>query len=302
MGDGLIGLLLLGDKLSGGLYTQEEIDIARAGGERLIDTLASAELARRLVVLQRQRLSESLVLDRRTRRVLHDDVLPQLHAAMLHLHALTVRTNRQAATWPADEAIHLLTGAHRQLSELLRELPARPEPEVARLGLFDALRRLAAGEFAHGFDSLNWQIDPRAEKQTTRLPPLAAEVLFYAAREAMRNAARHGRHDGASTPLNLLISAAWNDQPGPGTARGLRLTVEDNGVGVPESPGVPDGAGVPEGTSQPIDPERPGAGQGLALHSTLLAVVGGTLTLQSNPGQFTRVVLCLPREAFDRAQ
>ena len=32
---GLIGMLLLGPKRDGGLYTQEEIEIARASGERL---------------------------------------------------------------------------------------------------------------------------------------------------------------------------------------------------------------------------------------------------------------------------
>src|SRR4029078_12727880 len=84
---GLIGVLLLGDKHDGGLYTQEEIEIARATGERLIDTRASAEMARRLMTLQRQRLAESQVVDRRTRRVLHDDVLPQLHTAMLLLQS-----------------------------------------------------------------------------------------------------------------------------------------------------------------------------------------------------------------------
>jgi signal transduction histidine kinase len=283
-GDGLIGLLLLGDKLGGGLYTQEEIDIARAGGERLIDTLASAELARRLVVLQRQRLAESLVLDQRTRRVIHDDVLPQLHAALLHLHALPVPANAHEASTLAAEAISLLAGAHRQLSELLRELPAGPEPEVARLGLFDALRRLAAGEFAHAFDAVSWQVNPQAEDQASRLPPLAAEVLFYAAREAMRNAARHGRRDGAPAALNLRISAAWNDQSA--AARGLSLTVEDNGAGVPES------------AAGNAGDERPGAGQGLALHGTLLAVVGGTLSIQSDPGRFTRVRLFLPAETF----
>ena len=78
---GLIGVLLLGDKRDGGLYTQEEIEIARASGERLIDTQASAEMARRLMALQRQRLADSQVLDRRARRVLHDDVLPRLHTA-----------------------------------------------------------------------------------------------------------------------------------------------------------------------------------------------------------------------------
>ena len=82
---GLIGALLLGEKRDGGLYTLEEIEIARASGERLIDTQASAELARRLMALQRQRLAQTQVLDRQTRRVLHDDILPSLHTAMLML-------------------------------------------------------------------------------------------------------------------------------------------------------------------------------------------------------------------------
>ena len=42
---GLIGLFLLGPKRGNGLYTQEDIEIARASGERLIDTRASAEIA-----------------------------------------------------------------------------------------------------------------------------------------------------------------------------------------------------------------------------------------------------------------
>ena len=105
---------------------------------------------------------------------------------------------------------------------------------------------------------------------------MAAEVLFYAAREAIRNAARHGRGTSQAAPLNLRIAAAW--EPG-----GLRLAVEDNGVGVAD-----------QSTA-----ERDGGGQGLALHSTLLAVVGGTLSVESEPGRFTRVLLCLPAEALN---
>ena len=240
-------------------------------------------------MLQRQRLAESLVLDQRTRRVIHDDVLPQLHAAMLHLHALPAGASPEPAVKvpggppdsgaPAAEAIRLLAGAHRQLAELLRELPSGPEPEVARLGLFDALQRLASGEFAHAFDAVSWQVEPPAEEQAARLPPLAAEVLFYAAREAMRNAARHGRRAGAPAALNLIIRAAWNDQPGD--TRGLTLIIEDNGIGLNDEAPAADG-------------ERSGAGQGLALHSTLLAVVGGSSTIESEPNSFTRVILCLP--------
>ena len=264
--EGQIGVLLLGDKRDGGLYTQEEIDIARAGGERLIDALASAELARRLLTLQRQRLAESQVVDQRTRRVLHDDVLPQLHAALLHLHSLG-----EAA--PATEAAALLTSAHRQVAELLRELPAGPLPDVARLGVVDALRKCVAGEFARSFDAVTWGLTPEAEAAASALPALTAEVVFNAAREALRNAARHARRDPLQ-PLRLCVTVS---QPRPG---GLALTVEDDGAGLPTQ-------GASAAATDPGN--KGGTGSGLALHATLLAVVGGTLTVESEPGAYTRV-------------
>ncbi len=265
---GLIGLLLLGEKSDGGLYTQEEIDIARAGGERLMDALASAELARRLLVLQRQRLAESQVVDQHTRRVLHDDVLPQLHAALLHLHTL-------ASAPAAAEATTLLTAAHRQIAELLRELPAGPLPDVARLGLVDALRKSVAGEFARAFDGVTFALTPEAEARARALPDLTAEVLFYAAREALRNAARHARRGQAAAPLHVTLVIALP------RAEGLALTIEDDGAGVGGEAG-PEGGG-----------SSAGSGQGLALHATLLAVVGGTLTVESKPGAYTRVQLVI---------
>lgn len=261
---GLIGVLLLGEKSDGGLYSQEEIEIARASGERLIDTQASAEMARRLMALQRQRLAESQVVDRQTRRALHDDVLPRLHAAMLSLN------DQRHAT----EAMTLLGDAHRQIAELLRAMPSARAPEVARLGLLAALRQTldAPHDLGHAFDSVNWQIEPAAETQAQRIPALNAEVMFYAAREAIRNAARYGRPD-STIPLHLAITASWRE--------GLHLCIEDDGAGVGavSSPG--------------------GSGQGLALHSTLLAVVGGTLAIESEPGRYTRVNLYLPAPISD---
>src|SRR5439155_7564577 len=114
---GRVGTLLLGDKRDGGIYTREEMELARAAGERLLDLRAGAELARRLVALQRQRLAEGQVLDRRARRLIHDDVLPRLHAALLALVALETREPE------AGEALGLLSEAHRALAGLLRELP-----------------------------------------------------------------------------------------------------------------------------------------------------------------------------------
>src|SRR6476661_2829594 len=130
---GLIGVLLLGDKRDGGLYTQEEIEIARATGERLIDTRASAEMARRLMSLQRQRLTESQVIDRRTRRVLHDDILPRLHTAMLTLSMedSAASESRVAAATSTASSVQLLADLHHQISDLLHEMPTRIAPQVA---------------------------------------------------------------------------------------------------------------------------------------------------------------------------
>ena len=242
---GLIGTLLLGNKRSGSLYTQEEIEIARSTGERLIDTQASAEMGRRLMGLQRERLAQTQIIDQQTRRVLHDDILPTLQTAMISL------VGQQP-----QEAQTLLTTAHRQISDLLHAMPTVTVPEVARLGLLTALQRLVAQEFAQSFDAVIWQVEPEGEAQAANLPTLTAEVLFYAAREAIRNAAKYGRGESQATPFTLTCNLT--------TAPHFALEIRDNGVGV-------------EATSQ----LGQGSGQGLALHSTMMAVVGGSLTVES---------------------
>jgi hypothetical protein len=288
---GLIGVLLLGEKRDGGLYTHEEIEIARATGERLIDTRASAEIARQLTALQRQRLVESQVVDRRTRRVLHDDVLPRLHTAMLLLQSTSMDERRKtkdgntdncadqltsadnqfssSVLRPSSEAIGLLANIHRDIANLLHAMPATAAPEVARLGLIGALRQAIDGEFGDAFDCVTWLVEPAAEEAAHKVSGLAAEVFFYAAREVVRNAARYGRDGDSARALHLAVSVACRN--------GLEMTIEDDGVGM----------GATTLAAQ-------GSGQGLGLHSTLMAVVGGTLTTESKPGAYTRVSLALP--------
>jgi len=285
-GRGLIGALLLGRKRDGGLYTQEEIELARAAGERLIDTAASAEMARRLMALQRQRLAESQVIDRRTRRVLHDDVLPRIHAAMLTLQVESARLSAgagdpdpglqpeqrppaQAPLASASEVVALLAEVHKQIADLLHAMPAVAAPEVSRLGLIGALRRAVEDELGGAFDGISWEVSPAAEAAARQIAPIAGEVGFYAAREAVRNAARHGRAGSETRALHLRITA-------DATPESLTLCVEDDGVGL--------GA----------ETAAAGSGHGLELHSTMMAVVGGALTITSAPGAPTRVTLLLP--------
>ncbi len=259
---GLSGILSLGAKSDGGLYTQEEIEIARATGERLIDTCASAELARRLMELQRRRLTETQLLDQQARRLLHDDVLPRLHAAMLLLDG----------TSTDPKAIDLLAEAHRRTSDLLHDVRRQDGAVVGHLGFVPALKEAVEKEWGEHFDTVAWSIEPEFERRALAISLVAAEALFYATREAVRNAAQHGRGECRDRPLQLRIDGRWRD--------GIVLTVEDDGVGF---------------KSRPRGNE--GSGQGLALHSAMLAIVGGTLIVEQNPTGGTRVILTLPASA-----
>ncbi len=267
---GLIGLFLLGEKNSGGLYSQEEIDIARVSGERLIDTQASAEMARRLMLLQRERLAQSQVIDQQTRRVLHDDILPNLQAAMIAL------SNPGNENGRIPDALALLSDAHKQISDLLHNMPTTSAPDVARLGLVRALRRAVENDLAAAFDEIVWEIEPEAAEKAETIPTLTAEVIFYAAREAIRNAARHGRGVAGTRPLHLTITISWPD--------GLQIAIVDNGVGLPQATATT------------------GNGHGLALHSTMMAVVGGAIVVDSIPGERTEVVLTLPSVSVSSEQ
>jgi signal transduction histidine kinase len=263
-GRGLCGILALGEKLDNGLYTQEEIEIARIAGERLIDLQASAEISRRLMALQRRQLAESQLLDRRARRVLHDEVLPRLHTILLTLGA-------SSPSDEASEALTLLADVHRQIADLLRDMPAAMAPELRRLGLAAALQQVVEDELRPAFDEVSWQAAPQALQAANELQPMQAEVLYYAAREVVRNAARHARPAGSNLPLRLEGQLNWKE--------GLEILIQDNGPG--------------------LDNENltwAGSGQGLALHSTLLAVIGGSLSIESEPGAYTRARIYLPSE------
>ncbi len=212
---------------------------------------------RRLMALERRRFAQSQVIDQHTRRVLHDDVLPRLHSLMLSFRG-----------GEPEDPIATLSDIHHDISDLLRELPPARAPEVAGLGLLPALERVVKEELSGAFQEVAWQIAPKAEEVIAAIPPMTAEVVFYAAREGIRNAARHGRGAEAGRPLALNIHVSYE--------QGLKLVIADNGVGLAGSV------------------EREQGGQGLSLHGTMMAVVGGSLAMENAANGGTRVVLTLP--------
>ena len=224
-------------------------------------------MAGRLMALQRRQMVESQIIDRRTRRALHDDVLPRLHTAILTLSNLQVGSSPEG-----EKLLGTLANSHRQIADLLRDMPEATSSEVDRLGLFGALQRVTQQELKGAFDQVSWQISKQARSKSGELPPLTSEVLFYAAREAMRNAARYGRDPKGDRLLHLSIMGDW--------IAGLELSIEDNGVGMGEAKRGDEGSG-----------------RGLALHSTMLAIVGGSLAVESVAGTFTRIRITLPDQA-----
>ncbi|MFM8320600.1 MAG: sensor histidine kinase [Chloroflexota bacterium] len=263
---GLCGALVLGERLDGGSYTEEEIEVARAACERLVDLQAGVEMARRLAALQRRRMAESQVIDRRARQLIHDEVLPRLHAALLALS--TGGGPADAPDGGPDSPQALLMDVHRRLSALLRDLPAAAQP-AARLGLVEALRQAVQEEYRPAFERVDWQVQAGVEISLAGLSGVELETVYYAAREAVRNAARHARPADPGVGLALQVGIAV-------TGGQLEVCVQDNGAGMP-LPGPGD-----EG------------GHGLALHSTLLAVLSGALLVETQPGRSTCVRVLLP--------
>ena len=100
------------------------------------------------------------------------------------------------------------------------------------------------------------------------------DVVFHAAREVIRNSARHGRGDDTGRELRLRIGLAWRG--------GIEITISDDGVGL--SSRAETGGG---------------AGRGLALHSTMLAVIGGSLVTENRPGGGAISTILLPQESWD---
>lgn len=256
---GRIGVLLLGEKTSGDLYTQEEMALARAAGERLLDALAGARMARHLLHAQRARLAGDQQADRRTRRAIHDDILPQLHTAMLALSADPAHAGIVAQ----------LADAHHALAALLRELPTTATLDLAHHGLVGAVRAHLERAHPEAFARVRWHVDPAAEARARALSPLHAEVVHGAACEAIRNAARYASGGGAQ-PVTLTITLA-DTVP-------LALTIVDDGVGL--------------AAAQPCV----GAGQGHALHGAMMAVIGGSWCHDSTLGAGTRVTLTIADE------
>src|SRR5579875_102508 len=319
---GLVATLYLGPREDGGVFTDEDMDLARACGQRILDTLSDHEAMQAVADLLRRRIIDVKLLGAQQRRVLHDEILPQMHLALLHLEMLRSRPGKS----------HLGAGTERASESALERDEIDADNESAEKVRGETMERSAASSYGEERE--------RAVDEAISIMSDTHRRLAAMMRATAPGAPHRLEHDGlinaisamfeqdfqhafdeidwcvsqetaehidevVSPAIAELIFAAVQEAlrnaarhaRGTDIHRHLRLTfkatwnpsdpnleiiVADNGIGVS------------------ADSATTGTGGGLLTHSALLAIAGGSLTVKSTPGEGVTVRIVLPVETLKR--
>jgi len=230
-------------------------------------TLFAQQAAAVLEAVTGRRLEAELAARNERRRLalaLHDGTQQRLAALLLKVDAC------QSAWSGANPAAHAaLEGIAREIQALISELRATVhalyDPEPGQRNLAEAIRALVERQAAETGLRIHLEVAP---------PPVrcresqGASVLLRFVREALANTSKHARATDATVRLACLDGAV------------VRLSVQDNGCGIAVDGFWRDGR----------------AGFGLLSLREQLEALGGSLGLESAPGQGTTVWATLPVE------
>jgi len=286
---GLVAALYLGPRDDGGAFTDEDMALAQACGQRILDTLGDHEAMQAVAGLLRRRIVDVKLLGAQQRRVMHDEILPQMHLALLRLETLrstsdmkqgdpeSLESSEVCREQVLHEAIDMISDAHRRLATMMRTTAPGAPHRLERDGMMHAIRTMLEQDFQSAFDEIEWYVSEETATAIDEVtPPAIAELIFAAVQEALRNAARHARGRDVHRHLRLTLSASYSRE-GPY----LEVIVADNGVGITSASSA-----------------TTGTGGGLLTHSALLAIAGGSLNIKSSPGEGVTVKILLPAESL----
>jgi signal transduction histidine kinase len=193
-------------------------------------------------------------------RELHDDLGQRLSVLQITLENLWAQipgTVRNAIDSDVQKAYRLLD----ELSDDLRNVAHRLHPSILdHLGLPMALRELA--ETFQDRYSIPVRISLR--RVPDKVSPQIALALYRIVQEALHNIAKHAGRD-ATVTIALI-----------GSATALHLTVRDTGQGM---------------EPKPLESVK---GIGLISMAQRAKMVGGKMTIDSHPGQGTRIYMSIP--------
>jgi signal transduction histidine kinase len=238
-------------------------NIARQAGTAVYALQLTADLqhARQQIVTSREEER------RRLRRDLHDGLGPSLAAQMLKIGSARafLANQPEAADQLLADVESDIEGTLADLRRIVYEL--RP-PALDQLGLAGAVKAFAAacesGEMGH--TQVGLTIDTATPNGLPPLPAAVEVAAYHISREALTNVVHHARANRCT----------------------VRLQVEEDGknrlvVGIQD-----DGQGFAQDAR---------TGVGLASMRERAAELGGTCTIESQPGAGTRITAALPLEA-----
>lgn len=191
----------------------------------------------------------------RIRRDLHDGLGPTLAGLNLQAGSLKrlIATQPDAAQVAVDELRGELRKAVAEVRQLVHDL--RP-PSLDQLGLKGALEQLAEGLGMSG--EAHCKITTDIPESLT-LPPATEAAVYRVVQEALTNAVKHAQARYVAVTLKAECD--------------LRLTIRDDGVGIPE---------------------HPRAGVGLRSMRERVDELSGSLEIVSRPQQGTAIHVSLP--------
>ncbi len=222
---------------------------------------ARAQLLRKVITAQEEER-------RRVARELHDQTGQSLTAVIMALGVAGERVARGPRRVSAmlEEAREVAVQALQSTRELIIGL--RPAA-LDDLGLVPALRRFAEDLARKG----SLEVSIEADGLGRRLPGDVEIVMFRVLQESLHNVLRHSQASRANIRLTR-------------DDRRVRAEVADDGVGFD----------LAEATA------RPETGRGLGLLGMMerTALLGGSVAVQTSPGQGTRVLVELPLQENGR--
>jgi signal transduction histidine kinase len=260
-GEQLVGVLTLGEKRSGDLYTQEDVELLTTLAHSAALALENARLHEERMAILRQQLALVTAAQEEERgriaRELHDGLGPAL--ASLNLRLRTARKLLEQDHHPvAGEIEELAEQAQASIRDIRRLMYDLRPAALDELGLVPALRDyLAHCQQEHGL-----VIEFTAD-EGRHLPAPVETALFRIAQEGLNNVVRHAQAQRVEVTLQ-------QDE------RHVTLRIADDGRG--------------------FDPEAPRSGTHLGLWSMRERVeqLGGQFEIESAPGRGTTVRALIP--------
>lgn len=330
---GLAATLYLGPRADGGVFTDEDMNLAHACGQRILDTLGDHEAMQAVAGLLRRRVVDVKLLGAHQRRVLHDEILPQMHLALLHLERLRSLppNNRPILSSEAETTISSV-GKSNIMDTILsnpelaqpmcstrakaaatpQEISATDEPGEARRETVDEAieiisathRRLAAMMRATAPGAPHrLEHDGLINAISTMLEQDFQQAFDEIEWEVSEETAAHIDEVISPAIAELIFAAvqealrnAARHARGTDVHRPLRLTLK--ATWSPQSPQLEvlvadNGVGITSAVSSTTS-----TGGGLLTHSALLAIAGGSLNVHSTAGDGVTVRILLPTEAL----